>query len=758
MSNAPRLFRTREARGLLVAYALAAAICAFLPLADHLGFEFAALLTIVSAITAPFVGFAAMQAEKSLAAELRRPARAAARAGLFAAAALVVPAVLILLNALRRPICDPVAGSLWLLVLAAPTAWLAATFGALARLLTSRLRWAVAIVLGVEMASLAASVAAVYYGPPVFGFDHFFGYFPGPIYDETILVSSALLSFRVATVLCGVTAAAAAGALASGDRTARRMHTWWAGALASLLIAISIAWGAELGWRTTDRSLRAALSGEIRIDNLVLHFPRDWSDREVEALLRNATFEAAQVERVLGIAPAHPVHVWMYGSASEKRRLTGAYGVVYAKPWRHELHINPGAYPHRSLRHELVHAMAGEFSKGPWLTPGGLVPNSALVEGFAVAYDLDDGTLTPTQEAKAMRELNIAPNLVRLLEPGGFVTEASTRAYTYAGAFIRYLDSQFGVAAMRTLYLSGDLSALGPPDALIRDFEKMLDTVKTDANARSSSARRNAQPSIFRRRCARAVIAMVDSAFTLAGNRLGDQALARFDEACALQPSDPSLVRDKLGVAIRMNPNSHPRIMETADALWSHPNLDPSLEGSSRVLVGDELWRQGDFAGARVQYARASALPLDPETRREVRIRVRATADPALAPIIMPYYTEAGGVFGKLLGMVDAVTRRPNDALLLYLVGHQLSIWGADDKGAELMDRANAVGLGDVELARHNLTNLVAARARRNRCDQAERAHVSLRAAAGSATEDAVATDWVARCRFAIARGWRPLP
>ena len=401
--------------------------------------------------------------------------------------------------------------------------------------------------------------------------------------------------------------------------------------------------------------------------------------------------------------------------------------------------------------------MAGEFSKGPWLTPGGLVPNVALVEGFAVAYDLDDGTLTPTQEAKAMRELNIAPTLARLLEPGGFVTEASTRAYTYAGAFIRYLDSQFGVAAMRTLYLSGDLSVLGPPDALIRDFEKMLDTVKTDANARSSSARRNAQPSIFRRRCAREVIAMVDSAFTLAGNRLGDQALAQFDAACALQPSDPSLVRAKLEVAIRMNPNSLPRIMEIADALWSHPNLDPSLEGSSRVLLGDELWRQGDFAGARVQYARASALPLDPETHREVRIRVRATGDPALAPIIMPYYTEAGGVFGKILGMVDAVTRRPNDALLLYLVGHQFSIRGADDKGAELMDRANAVGLGDVELARHNLANLVAARARRNRCDEADRAHVSLRAAAGSATEDAVAADWVARCRFAIARGWRPL-
>ena len=757
MRNPPGLWRTREALCLVLAYAAAATVCAFLPLADHLGFEFAAALTLVAAVASPFVGFAAMKSEKSIEPDLQRPARAAARAGWFTAAALVVPAALILLNSLRRPICDPIAGSIWLLVLAAPTAWLAATLGALSRLVTSRLRWAIAIVFFVEVASIVTSVAAVYLGPPIFGFDHFFGYFPGPIYDETILVTPALLSFRAASVLWGVTAIAAAGALSSGDRVARRMHAWWAGCLAGLLIAISSLWGSDLGWRTTDRLLRAALSGEIHVDNLVLHFPRDWSDREVEGLVRNATFDAAQLERAFGIVPTHPVHIWMYRSADQKRRLTGAYSVVYAKPYRHEVHLNPGGYPHGSLRHELVHALAGEFSRGPWLTPGGLVPNAALVEGFAVAYDLDDGTLTSTQEAKAMRDLKLAPNLERLLAPTGFVAEASTRAYAYAGAFIRYLDSRFGVAAMRTLYLTGDLKELGQPDLLIRDFERMLDTVTTDANARASSARRNARPSIFRRSCAREVAALVDLAFALSGNRLGDQALAKFDAACALQPSDASLVRDKLGVAIRMRPNSLSRILEIADALWAHPNLDPSLEGSSRVLVGDELWRQRDFARARAQYDSASVLPLDPETRRAVRIRLRATTDALLASLVMPFYTEAGGVFAQMVRMSDALAHRPNDALLLYLVGRQFYIRGADDKAAELTERAHAVGLGDAELVRHNLATLVVAHARRNRCDDAERARVNLRAAPGSATEDAVATDWVARCQFAIARGWKPL-
>jgi hypothetical protein len=206
-----------------------------------------------------------------------------------------------------------------------------------------------------------------------------------------------------------------------------------------------------------------------------------------------------------------------------------------------------------------------------------------------------------------------------------------------------------------------------------------------------------------------------------------------------------------------MKPNSRPRIMAIAETLWSHPNLDPGLEAASRLQVGDELWRQHDSSGAHAQYTRAAALPLDPATRRALSIRLRAMADTMLAPLVMPFYAEGENGLAQTLRMSDALARRPKDALLSYLVGRQLYSRGADDKGAELMERADAAGLGDVELKRENLSTLVAARAHRNRCDEAERVRVRLQAAGGSATEDAIAGNWVARCRFAIARGWTPL-
>jgi hypothetical protein len=76
------LLRTTKAKAVLAGYAIATLVCAFLPLIDHLGFEFASVMTWVSAVLAPFVGFAAMELEQRVDAGQRRPARAAATAGL----------------------------------------------------------------------------------------------------------------------------------------------------------------------------------------------------------------------------------------------------------------------------------------------------------------------------------------------------------------------------------------------------------------------------------------------------------------------------------------------------------------------------------------------------------------------------------------------------------------------------------------------------------------------------------------------------
>src|SRR5690242_565848 len=75
--------------------------CAFVPLADHLGYELAETIALCAGLFGAAPGIAAARAERSRAdADAARAALGAVLAGL---AALALPVLIILLNALRRP-------------------------------------------------------------------------------------------------------------------------------------------------------------------------------------------------------------------------------------------------------------------------------------------------------------------------------------------------------------------------------------------------------------------------------------------------------------------------------------------------------------------------------------------------------------------------------------------------------------------------------------------------------------------------------
>ena len=106
----------------------ATSVCAaFLPLADHLGYELAELIALCAGLFGAAPGVAAARAE------LWRNDAEALRAwatGLGGGLSLLaLPVAIILLNGLRRPVCDPLAGLVLYLALAVPSAALAASLG-----------------------------------------------------------------------------------------------------------------------------------------------------------------------------------------------------------------------------------------------------------------------------------------------------------------------------------------------------------------------------------------------------------------------------------------------------------------------------------------------------------------------------------------------------------------------------------------------------------------------------------------------------
>src|SRR2546426_6442999 len=159
---------------------LSLAAC-FLPLADHLGSELSEWVALAAGLFGGAPGIAAARMERD------SSPRALSRALWFSLWALAVPVAMILLNAIRRPACDPLGGFAMYLALAVPSAVLGCVLGAACGFLAPRpAGW---LYRAGFAGSFATALWPVVPRPQVFVFHHLRGGCPGPIYDEAVHTS-----------------------------------------------------------------------------------------------------------------------------------------------------------------------------------------------------------------------------------------------------------------------------------------------------------------------------------------------------------------------------------------------------------------------------------------------------------------------------------------------------------------------------------------------------------------------------------------
>ena len=631
------------------------AVCAFLPLADHLGYELAEVVALCAGLFGAAPGVAAARAEAT------RPdadaARAAAAAVLLGLSALAVPAALILLNALRRPACDPAAGLVLYLAVAVPSGVLAAALGAACGFAAPRRAgW---IVAAVFTATLLASLWPVARGPQIFVFHHLGGWFPGPIYDEGIRPPRSLWIFRTATILY---AGACAGvALLAGP--GRRRAAGLALVAACGLPAAWLSFHAErFHWKASAAGLDAELGGSLRTENLRLHFPREKSDDERRLLARDAEVSWRAVRELAGLPiGGEPVDAFLYRSAEEKRRLIGAAETSFTKPWLRQIHTNDAPAPHLILRHELAHAAFAEIAPGPFGVPGGLLPQMALVEGAAVAADWPPGELTVHEEARALRDLKLLPDLRSLFAPARFYGESGGRAYTAAGSAIRFLWQSRGPAAFREAY-AHDLRDL---DRLASAYAAFLDTVPSHPRAAALAQQRFAAPGIVHRPCPHEVAELERQAQRATDPRLAAQLWSR----CAqLEPDDPRLLLQLRRAQLRAGDLAGSS--ETERRALAHPKLSQPLRAALLTESGDAAWRSAAAARARYEEARALVQP-EPQERALIA-RLWALDDPGRWPALRRLLADGDTGPETMRLLQDLESREPAEGLPPYLAAKQL--------------------------------------------------------------------------------------
>jgi tetratricopeptide (TPR) repeat protein len=592
--------------------------------------------------------------------------------------ALVPPFLAALAHSLVSTECNPLANVGFFPLLTLPSAFLASAAGVLAGF-TGRRWWSAGALYALLLLTAVALTAwPLYFGPQVFAFNHFLGYFPGPLYDEVLEVKPPLYWFRLQTALvaCAVWLFTAFCLDLREGRVKRPHFRPAAGLLLAALVlaAASIEeQGPTLGLRMTNGDLEKRLGGVRETAHFRIVYFRGKPRESLERLERDLEFRHHQLETFLGGAPDGPIRVYVYRSAEEKHALVGSGSTQFAKPWQLALHINDAPFPHPVLKHELLHVMAAPFSAGPFRSPVrfGVAPQMAIIEGLAVAGDNRVEDVTLHQWAAAMRRRKLAPDLRKLFDPDGFYRAPAARAYTLAGSFLRYLADTYGTEKLRALYFEGDFHiAYGKSlDELVGEWEKFVDQTPLDARAEAQAYQRFRRGSLFARPCAREVAALEHQASEFLRSD-PERALALYQRCARLQPDEPSF---RLGEATALAKLDRASEADEVLARLAATLQDkPSLEADVAMSRGDIAWRAGKADRAVEQFRRVLELEPGPTQDRAAWVKLAGVASPQAGGAIRAYF-EDGQDDVKLFLLREALERSKGDVHLHYLIGRRLT-------------------------------------------------------------------------------------
>lgn len=692
--------RSRTAIVFLGAAAVLYAALGFVPQLDGPGYE----SSLVAGVTLPFlVGiWTALEHAKARPEPFDGFCRGVANGGALFGVAFFIT----LLHGLRSGFCDALSGTQNYVLGPGIGALLAGVWGAVAGEVAGgrdrpwlRALTAVSLAVTGPLASFLLSFSRFYTSPMVFAYDPFAGYFSGTLYD-TVVDLSGLMSYRVASA--STLFAFLVAALHLGHDDKKRLAYQDIGRPGMLVVgAIAAAFsigcmlsGDKLGhWQTSDtiaEELGAVVSGE----RCEVYYPRGMDPAEVQRFARDCDAHVVAGEQWLGGTGPDRVTAFLFKSPQHKQALMGAGRTYVAKPWRNEIYLQRLDYPHRVLGHEVMHVVAGVFGRGPFRVAGdlgGFIPNPGLIEGLAVAASPKEEDLTPAEWAKTMKDLQILPALSELFALG-FLGENSSTAYTVSGAFVGWVHATYGRDAVAAWYGGGELSEItgSPWEDLEERWHASLDEIQVTEAALAQAKERFDRPAIFGRRCPRVVDRCKRDARELADDGDEEGAIALFEEAMALDPSDASLRVEVAVLTARLG-----RIDEAKDvlgALADDTALPIVVRDAARVELGDLELAAGNGAAAVERYKEAMLHMVDEDDKRTLEVKIAAAesdvARPAIVALLIgrdgrdPDRTEAA----ELLGVWGE--RSVDDGLPQYLMARYYLDEGAFELAADRLDRA----------------------------------------------------------------------
>ena len=687
---------TRIAIALHVALALA---LAFVPLFDGLGFERALATGLLAAITSPAVSISMIRHAQRLGPQgMGRVGRRALLTNLL----LLLPSTLtgVVVELIQQP-CEPDAGLLFMILLAGGNIVFGTALGCAAALARFR-GWAPYAIVGTVLIGALVMVLVRFYNEPqIFIYSTPWGYWPGSVYDEALAVDLRLWAFRGYSTLLAATIFSIAATFS--DEQIRPRLRLQPSALAGItLLATATLWaystGPDIGWRLDRQAVQDALRATVETEHFIIHADPSVSPERLRRIAQDHEHRYSQLIGFFEAEPNGKVRSFVYKNRDQKAKLIGARGTQIARPWAREIHIDGFSVPHRILKHELAHIFAGAKARGLFKVPAvaGIFVNIGVVEGIAVAADWRVRELTVHGWTKAMHGLGLMPDLRKSLDVLGFWSISSSRAYTVAGSFLRYLVDTYGIEKFWTLYATNSFQRAYDRslDDLVNEWEGFLAKIPLPKDDLLVAEHRFKRPSIFQKVCAHVSANLASRGY----GRLyaGDLEGARDDleQIYAYAPADPTPL---IALAERYGRAGD---YETAEALLTRAYEAPgaTLRGKTKAVEarGNLAWRRKQSKAAQEAYTTVQARHLSTPSDRLQQARILALTRTSSVPEDLLASVLLGDMPSsqRLPQLAEASLKYSNGALAHYLYARALEQAGAYDLGIAAAERAIEQDLG----------------------------------------------------------------
>lgn len=610
--------------------------------------------------------------------------------GVWHAAAIVTAATL---HDLVRGTCEFLPGLALVLLGPAVGACLGAAFGAAMGTLVHaflpmrarrRRLWVLLGPLG-PLATATFALGEFYFGPGIYAYDPFAGYFGGPLYDTIPFDLDRLSIFRLGSALSLLAFTFAGRALVRKDDRHKGLALraggalWAALAFAGLSLAHSLL-APTLGLATTTASLAEALPGAFRSGVCIVRASPWVSPRVARRVAWECEGHVRALRQHFDLpGPGAPITVYLFATAEEKGRLMGARTTYLAKPWRREVYVQVDAFPHPVLGHELAHAVTADFGSGPFRVAGpwgGLIPDPGRIEGFAVAASpTEEGDATEAEWAKALLDLGQLPPS-RSLFSLGFLGSVAVKSYTSAGAFVAHLHRTLGPSLMKRWYRGEDLEALSGRSwaELDREYRQALQGEVVSTRVRALAEEMFSRPSLFGRSCPHAADRALGEAlaFCPVNADAAERAVAR---ALALDPTR----RDAEGLlpGCYLGAGDTKTAARLAHALMGSSAVSGREKVRALVISADLAWASGHLAEARAGYDEALEGALTGSEVRSVSLKRWALDRPEPTSSAVRVWLAAGTPAShdlpmRLTALSEWYAQGTDRGISSYLLGLQL--------------------------------------------------------------------------------------